>query len=258
MRGGGTPEEVGQFVDWLRECGCWQWVAFALLHHFNRAPFRDVLLRLSGAWDRDADTIIGLAREEGRQQTKLTWAKVRWALDGGPEDAHELLAWDVPTLGFRRVDRPAHRESEALEVVRERVLAFLRERSDWPSTSSVRDQVEGRNDAIDAALRDLFERGDVVLRVARATGPIYGVRGDCLPVAPEQWDDWGRLRVARYWRPSSHAASESPGLFGATAGDCGSSPIGEGQSPSRPTPLREGRTGGDCPPGPDEGEETRS
>ena len=49
MPGGGTPEEVGTFVGWLRECGMWQDIAFWLIHHFNRGVSRDVLLRLSGA-----------------------------------------------------------------------------------------------------------------------------------------------------------------------------------------------------------------
>lgn len=118
--GGGTPEEVGTFVGWLRECGLWHDLAFWLIHHFNRGVHTDVLQRLSGAWDRDADTIIGLALD-GTRRTKLTWAKLRYATP--PEDKAQLLEWDVDTRGFQ----PIATDPKAVgDANRERILEQVR------------------------------------------------------------------------------------------------------------------------------------
>jgi hypothetical protein len=213
MEGGGTPEEVGRFLGWLRDCGLWHDVAFWLIHHFNRGVHRDVLLRLSGAWDRDADTIIGLAREG--QTTKVTWAKFRWALDGGPADEHEILEWDIPTLGYRHIEPPP---PASAEEVRGRVRDWLEATPGWHATSAVRAAVTGDNSLIDRALRDLFEQSLARLSVDKG-------RSDLQTVAEEQWSDWQRLRTPKHWQARSHAGYQSLNLLTATDSD-----------PTAPTP----------------------
>jgi hypothetical protein len=118
--GGGTPEEVGTFVGWLRECGLWHDLAFWLIHHFNRGVHSDVLQRLSGAWDRDADTIIGLALD-GTRRTKLTWAKLRYATP--PEEKALLLEWHVASRGFSPI---ATEPKTVGDANRQRVLEQVR------------------------------------------------------------------------------------------------------------------------------------
>jgi hypothetical protein len=229
MPGGGTPEEVGTFVGWLRDCGMWQDIAFWLIHHFNRGAHRDVLLRLSGAWDRDADTIIGLARE-GERKTKLTWAKFRWALDGGPAESNEVLEWDVPTLSFRSVPR-AEALTVSPEEVKQRVLEQLGTDDEWRTSTWVRQAARSKHEAVDQALRDLFEAGSIRLSVARPGNEVE-------TVTPEQWGDWGRLRTAKYWKASSQAGQQSPLPLGATAADTSTPPRQEeGSRPVASLPV---------------------
>jgi DNA-binding transcriptional ArsR family regulator len=128
--GGGTPEEVGRFIEWLRECGLWRDRAFLLIHHFNRGVHRDVLMRLSGAWDRDADTIIGLALD-GTRRTELTWAKLRWATP--PERKTLSLEWEIESRGFRPVETGTH---DVGDENRARVLEQVRAGVDTASAIS--------------------------------------------------------------------------------------------------------------------------
>jgi excisionase family DNA binding protein len=220
MEGGGTPDEVGRFVEYLRACGLWDSLAFWLVHHYNRAPMRDVLLRLSGAWDRDADTIIGLAREGQERKTKRTWAKIRWAFDGGPEEVTEVLAWDVESMGFRPVEAKA---AAAPEEVRRRTLAWLVEHPSWHSKSAVRKGVTGEDQLVDEALWSLLEEGLVRLQVGAG-------RIERSEVGVEEHADLANRRTPTYWRAADHAGLRVGVESTPTDADLGPQPRQEGRS----------------------------
>ena len=137
-------------------------------------------------------------------------------LDGGPAESNELLEWDVPTLNFHSVPR-AEPVTVSPEEVMQRVLEELGADDEWRTSTWVRQAAGGNHEAVDHALRDLFEAGSIRLAVARPGNEVE-------TVAPEQWGDWGRLRTPKYWKASSHAAQQSPLPLEATAGDSDTPP----------------------------------
>jgi hypothetical protein len=73
LRGGGTPEEVQEFLLLLesvkQEIG--RPLAYDLTHHTNKAG------AVSGDWEGTGDTLVRMDKR-GHGVTALTWEKVRW------------------------------------------------------------------------------------------------------------------------------------------------------------------------------------
>jgi hypothetical protein len=131
----GKPDETGQFVGWLKECGLYGSRAFWLNHHENKAG------QISGDWGRHPDTKVQVQRDGNRQRTKLTWEKTRWAsLD--PEQITVMLDWEIETQGYTVTQLDTDRTSDDLLV--ERLATYLDEHP-VTATTQVLNDVEGND-----------------------------------------------------------------------------------------------------------------
>jgi hypothetical protein len=74
MEGGGTLDDIGRFLLFLRDVRSMVAHPFAILivHHENRAG------QTSGAWENDPDTLIHVTGQ-GHGRTRVYWQKVRWS-----------------------------------------------------------------------------------------------------------------------------------------------------------------------------------
>ena len=84
------------------------------------------LNQVSGDWNRQPDTLVALESDPDKQETKLTWAKVRWERQR-PEGwrSKNLLRWLVEHKGYELVDIDLHGASDTeLEA---RIDAYLAE-----------------------------------------------------------------------------------------------------------------------------------
>jgi hypothetical protein len=144
----GRPDETGQFVEWLRECGLWSNRAFWPLHHLNKAK------EVSGDWERHLDTSAFL-EEAGRERTKLTWRKHRWI---SPKPAPLMLDWVVETEGYEVTSLDTAKAPD--DVLVERLKAHL---EDHPltATTHVLKAVEGEDGRLDELLKTRPEFDEV-------------------------------------------------------------------------------------------------
>lgn len=219
--GVGSPEETEAFMRHLRDCGLDRDLAFWLIHHFNRGGHRDILHRLSGAWDRHADTIIGVERE-GTRRTKLTWAKTRWATP--PEDKATILEWHVPTRGFTVIETE---QAEQLDdsTYEQRILDHLRDHA-WITTDELHNDVQGRASEVRKARHRLETAGRITRAPSHKVG--HPGRADRWNLAPE--------------------AGQSPVPLPGTGQDGSLAPPVTSDEPRPPVPTpvggRDGRTDG--------------
>ncbi len=86
-KGGGTPEEIEEFVKLLRDVRnrCTRKFAALLVHHENRAG------QISGAWERAPDTLMHI-QAQGHGRTRIYWQKVRWSSALHETSTHLLWA----------------------------------------------------------------------------------------------------------------------------------------------------------------------
>ena len=185
IEGGGTPDEISTFLRLLRDCGLHSGdpdaaLAFVLLHHENKAG--DV----SGAWGADPDTLVHV-ENDGRERTKLTWEKCRWALAQHGQVEH--YRWVVETTGFDPIELPDSPQISDDEVD-QHILEWLTEHPGKHPTTAVRKAIPVRAERTDQALERLKSRDDI-LDLDKKSSPHDG-----------------RPRTARYWIASTHAASE--------------------------------------------------
>jgi hypothetical protein len=197
FEGGGTPDEVSRFVALLRECGLHSGdpdaaLAFLLLHHENKAG--DV----SGAWGADPDTLVHVELD-GRERTKLTWVKCRWALE--QHGRVEVYRWVPETAGLKQLELVADGPQVSDEELDERVLGWLLEHPGKHSTTSVRGAMPVRAERVDGALERLKDREE------------------CLDLDRKSSPHDGRPRTARYWVASAHAGSVVAPTLGTTTDD---------------------------------------
>jgi AAA domain len=114
----GRPDETGQFVEWLKECGLGSTRAFWLLHHENKSG------QISGDWGRHPDTKVQLQADGNRQRTRLTWEKTRWATLESSERA-VMLEWELETQGYTVT--PLDTVGASDELLVERLSDYLEE-----------------------------------------------------------------------------------------------------------------------------------
>ena len=131
------------------ECGLKSTRAFWPIHHENKAG------QISGDWGRHPDTKV-LLQQAGPRQTKVTWAKTRWA-SLEEQEKEVLLAWRG-TQGFGVVEQRDYAE-EIEELLDDGV---------WRTVPEVRDGLHASEKKIKEALTgdERFEvkRGDEVGR----------------------------------------------------------------------------------------------
>lgn len=198
VEGGGTPNEVRDFVALLKECGLHSGdpdraLAFWLAHHENKAG------EISGAWRADPDTVAHVESDGGRR-TKVTWDKCRWS--SSRHGQLSLLAW-AEGDGYEVMEL-AGAESLSDGEVDEQVLAFLEAEAAegrTPATSHVRKAVSVRSEKVDEALERLLERGEASDLDAKGR--------------PHS----GRPRTPRYWKLGQDAGSQVVPLPGTTSDD---------------------------------------
>jgi hypothetical protein len=193
FEGGGTPNEVLDFVALLRSCGLHSGdresaLAFLLLHHENKAG------EVSGAWRADPDTVVHV-EQDGRERTKLTWDKCRWAptLHGRPM----LLGWLTDRASYEEIELP---EAPTLsdEEIREQIRAYLAEHPKATQTS-VRKAVSVRAERVDAGLDSLKEADE------------------CRDLDRNGRPHAGQPRTPRFWILTSQAENQSSLLPGTTS-----------------------------------------
>ncbi len=177
VQGVGSPDETRLFLTWLREVGLFDDVAWWLLHHFNKAPHRDVIQQLSGAWGGHPDAILGV-KKEGKHRTKLTWAKLRWATE--PEDPVQLLQWQTDTRGFAIVEQQPEVEDDEIH---ERIAEFLAGVHE-ASGREVQQGVQGQNKRIGELLKEGLEEGRYVNRSGNIRRPRWALPGDEMQTLP--------------------------------------------------------------------------
>ena len=96
MHGGGTDDDIGDFLTYVeavqRETG----VTVCLIHHENRQG------QISGAWESRPDTLLHV-QAQGHGRTRLFWQKARWssALHG----TSSSLLWTETGFGFQVEER---------------------------------------------------------------------------------------------------------------------------------------------------------
>lgn len=154
VEGVGGPDETRQFMAWLKECGLFDDVAYWVLHHYGKDKYqRSVVQRLSGAWGGHPDSILGV-QIEGRQRTRLTYAKLRWAEQREPV----LLEWELEHRGFKVVERAQEIPDEQLA---HRIDAYL-EAHPGASTKDLVSEVKGTDKRLRAVLKLYAEEGRYV------------------------------------------------------------------------------------------------
>lgn len=171
VQGVGSPDETRQFMAWMKECGLFNDLAFWLLHHFNKAPHRDVIQQLSGAWGGHPDAVLGV-KKEGKRRTKVIWAKLRWATE--PAEPELLLEWETETRGYKAIER-----SEALDdaELHERIEEFLSGVHE-ATGREVKQGVKGNNQRIVQLLKEGLEEGRYINRSGSARRPAWALPGD--------------------------------------------------------------------------------
>jgi AAA domain len=177
----GKPDETGQFVDWLVECGLKSTRAFWLLHHENKAG------QISGDWGRHPDTKVFLQRDGNHQRTRLDWAKTRWAtLD--PEEKIVLLEWVTETQGYTVTQLDTVGASD--DELDEKIAAYLTKHP-AASTRGVHANVKGT----DGGGSPWLVRWSTVMSREE---PVSEPKPDGKPFAISKrlvWEAWRRLKA---------------------------------------------------------------
>jgi putative DNA primase/helicase len=132
---------------------------------------------------------IYLSREKGKLYAQASANNMR-GLQRSP------VYWDGETLELRLVEPKA---SETFEEVRERTFDWLRNQTDWQSTSKVEQGVQGTDKLVRDSLFDLFERGEVALSVS-------GVGKTVEPVGAEEDAHYRSPGLRRWWK--THGCAE--------------------------------------------------
>lgn len=140
MKGGGTPDEVGefmQFVETLRQT-LDRPLAVMFAHHDNKGG------EVSGAWEGIPDTLVHV-KAIGNGQTLVTWEKVRWG-----SDLHQQT-WTLKWVEGRSYELEEKRERTDAELEAD-VISFISE-NEGTGWTKVRQSVAGRDEDL-ARIRD--------------------------------------------------------------------------------------------------------
>ena len=149
IRGGGTPDEVAEFmayVEALRQL-VHHPLAVCFAHHTNKAG------SVSGAWEGVPDTLVHV-KAVGNGLTKVHWQKVRWG-----SDLHGKT-WE---LGWR--EGQTYELLEQVERTREDVKADMVEwLSDNPLCAwrHLRDSVEGNSRMLEEVRDEMLASGELM------------------------------------------------------------------------------------------------
>jgi hypothetical protein len=165
--GSGRPDETSAFVDLLKELGLGlDGPAIWPMHHENK------LGQISGDWKRQPDTVIQLDSDTDKQETKLTWDKVRW-IRQRPEGWRKkwLLEWVPEHKGYNVLDVDLRAVSD--EQLRERVDAFL-DKHPRASTKTILERVEGNA----ARLRQVLKSGRYAVENGPRGANLYSLSSD--------------------------------------------------------------------------------
>ena len=134
MIGGGTPDEINQFMALLGETRTLldRPVAWWGVHHENRAG------QVSGAWERVPDTLLHVT-PRGNGNTRLFWQKARWSSELHGTTTH--LVWaDGATYVIAEPTEPV-----TADRVREEIVAYTLENG-GTTWNKVEASVGGNND----------------------------------------------------------------------------------------------------------------
>lgn len=115
MEGGGTLEEVGEFLDLIEAIrgDLERPLAVLLVHHENRAG------TVSGAWEGFPDTLVHVMKA-GNGMTRVNWEKTRWA--SALHGKTWKLRWREGE-SFELDETPEVTDEEVREAVRDYVAA---------------------------------------------------------------------------------------------------------------------------------------
>lgn len=169
MVGGGTPDEVSEFEELIRETRALVERSFALwiVHHENKAG--DV----SGAWERVPDALVHV-QAQGNGHTRLVWRKARWA------DESHGTSLDLLWIEGRSFTVRNEADRDLLSEVRELYAGT----TDWRTAKEVAAELhvgEGKAKKALEALRQLEEleyqvgppgRGNTAKCYRRSTGAL--------------------------------------------------------------------------------------
>jgi hypothetical protein len=178
MLGGGTPDEVSEFEELLRQLKATTARPFALwiIHHENKAG--DV----SGAWERVPDCLCHV-QAQGNGFTRLVFRKARWA------DAYHGVSLDLVWGEGRTYEV---RGDEEIDHHAELLQAFA-ESNEWRTVKEAAKLISRKEKPTADALSDLVDRGEMEF----AKGPNgRSHRAQCyrLCTAPSTRAQYGAVR----------------------------------------------------------------
>lgn len=143
-KGTGTPDEINEFDDHIKDLRAQVTAPFALwiVHHENKQG--DV----SGAWERYPDTLVHV-QAQGNGRTRVYWRKVRWS--STLHDTSITLLW---------ADGNSYQTEETTErnYPNELVQAFTTDNA-WRTADESRKLIKANVDLVRAALSQLVEQG---------------------------------------------------------------------------------------------------
>lgn len=142
--GGGTPSEVSEFDELVRDLRDRSERAFAIeiVHHENKQG--DV----SGAWERYPDTLVQVSAQ-GNGRTHLHWRKVRWS--SSLHDTSCTLLWSDGDGAGYELEQPRERD------YREELLAALDDQ--WRTASEWATLIGTRRETLQQLLSLLTDEG---------------------------------------------------------------------------------------------------
>jgi hypothetical protein len=149
VQGGGTPAEVGQFIELVEQTRAelGRPLAFVFIHHENKSG------EVSGAWEGIPDTLMHVF-PQGNGRTRIHWQKARWAPDMHGKTWH--LLWREGDT-FEIDEKPENSDDEVRLSLLEAV-----EQNPGLAWGKLEAQVKGKGDRL-RALRDLLlQEGEIV------------------------------------------------------------------------------------------------
>lgn len=152
MQGGGTDDEIGEFLSNVTKVRSETGATIILVHHENRAG------QISGAWESRPDTLVHV-QAQGHGRTRLFWQKCRWSSE--MHGTSTSLLW-APGESFT----VEAREEITEDTIADGIIETARE-IPGGSWSKIRGKFQG-NDNDKAKVRDrLLAAGELVNTASR-------------------------------------------------------------------------------------------